>query len=111
MITKEKILNSWIMVEHLSEGSIKIDKDYFKLDPVKDNDYYSYLCQIMKEKDTGEKGGIAFYFDIFDFDEVVTMLRKKYNLQSSDAEIDKSQKFSYVLCFDREMNYLQDMCK
>ena len=106
---KEKILEAWIMVEHLSEGSIKLGKDHLKLDAIKNDDYYSLINQILREKNVGKKGGVAFYFDIFDFEEVVSLLRKKYNLKASEEETDKSQKFSFVLCFDKEMNFLQDM--
>ena len=42
MDKKEKILEAWIMVEHLSEGDIKLnDKDLKQIEISEDYNYYS----------------------------------------------------------------------
>ena len=42
MNTKENILEAWIMVEHLSEGDIRLkDKNIKMIEFPRDNDFYS----------------------------------------------------------------------
>ena len=70
MIEKDKILEAWIMVEHLSEGDINMkDKSILTLDDLQEQDFYSlFQHEIEKKKfNPGQKGGIVVYFDIFEF--------------------------------------------
>lgn len=100
------------MVEHLSEGDINDkDKSVCTLDALKENDYYSLFKNQMANSDIckSKKSGIAVFFDIFNFNEVVTILRKMYNLQSTNEEIKTGTKFSFVLLFDKELKFLKDM--
>ena len=52
MIEKNKILESWIMVEHLSEGDIGLnDKAILTLNDLQEQDFYSlFLHKIEKKK-------------------------------------------------------------
>ena len=68
MIEKNKILESWIMVEHLSEGDIGLnDKAILTLNDLQEQDFYSlFLHKIEKKKwNRRQKGGVFVYFDIF----------------------------------------------
>ena len=67
MIEKNKILESWIMVEHLSEGDIGLnDKAILTLNDLQEQDFYSlFLHKIEKKKwNRRQKGGVVVYFDI-----------------------------------------------
>lgn len=112
MTEKDKILEAWIMVEHLSEGDISIrDKSILTLDDLRGQDFYSlFLHEMQKKKITsGKKGGIVVYFDIFGFQEVVSILREQYGLEPTEEEIRTGNKFSFALYFDRNFNFLHDM--
>ena len=51
MIEKNKILEAWIMVEHLSEGVINVkDKSILTLDNLEERDFYSLFQYEMKKK-------------------------------------------------------------
>lgn len=112
MIEKEKILEAWIMVEHLSEGDIRI-KDTSPLTPdgLQEQDFHALLRHEMeKKKITSKKnGGIVVYFDIFSFREVVSILREQYRLEPTNEDIQFGNKFSFALYFDKDLNFLPDM--
>ncbi len=112
MIEKDKILEAWIMVEHLSEGDIRVkDKSILTLDNLQGQDFYSLFHHEMEKKKfrPKQKGGIVVYFDIFGFQEVVSILREQYHLKPTDEEIQTGNKFSFALYFDRNFNFLEDM--
>lgn len=112
MIEKQKILESWIMVEHLSEGDISLkDKAVLTLEDLQGRDFYSlFLHKIEKYKlNQRKKGGIVVYFDVFTFREVVDILREQYGLEPTDEEIRLGDKFSFALYFDKELNFMGDM--
>lgn len=112
MIEKQKILESWIMVEHLSEGDISLkDKAILTLEGLQGQDFYSlFLHEIEKKKwNRRQKGGIIVYFDVFPFQEVVDILRAQYGLEPTDEDIRFGDKFSFALYFDRTLNFLADM--
>lgn len=52
MIEKDKILESWIMVEHLSEGDISLkDKNILTMNDLQGQDFYSlFLYEIMENQ-------------------------------------------------------------
>ena len=59
MIKKDRILESWIMVEHLSEGDISLkDKAILTMDDLQGQDFYSlFLHEIQKtEMESAAKG-------------------------------------------------------
>lgn len=112
MIEKNKILEAWIMVEHLSEGNISLkDREILTLDDLRGLDFYSlFLYEMEKRKCTRQrKGGIVVYFDVFKFQEVVDILRTKYHLKPTDEDIRFGDKFSFALYFDKELHFLPDM--
>lgn len=112
MIEKDKILEAWIMVEHLSEGDIRVkDKSILTLDNLQGQDFYSLFHHEMEKKKfrPKQKGGIVVYLDIFGFQEVVSILREQYHLKPTDEEIQTGNKFSFALYFDRNFNFLEDM--
>lgn len=112
MIEKNKILEAWIMVEHLSEGDISVkDKSIHTLDDLQEQDFYSLFQHEMEKESINSKGkgGIIVYFDIFDFQEVVSILREQYHLKQTDEEIHSGNKFSFALYFDMDFNLMQDM--
>ena len=112
MNRKENILDAWIMVEHLSEGDINVRDKAIKLfDDSEDIDFYSLFQNEMKKKkfEKYQKYGIVVYFDIFNFDEVVRILREKYHLEPTDEDIRVGDKFSFILCFDKNLNLCSEM--
>ena len=112
MIEKCKILESWIMVEHLSEGDISLNnKDILTLADLQGQDFYSLFVDKIKNQkwNQRQKGGVVVYFDVFKFREVVAILREKYNLKPTDEDIRFGDKFSFALYFDSNLNFLPDM--
>ena len=112
MIKKDKILESWIMVEHLSEGDINLkDKAIFTLNDLQGQDFYSLLLHEIEKKkwNQWQKGGAVVYFDIFKFQEVTDILRVQYGLEPTDEDIRFGDKFSFALYFDKNLNFLEDM--
>lgn len=109
---KNRILDAWIMVEHLSEGDIKssdIKKDLWnKLE--EDNYYQLFKNELNKKKpDVKKEGGMVLYLNIFEFDEVINLLRKTYGLKPTEEEIPKNNKFSIALYFDKELKLNWEM--
>lgn len=112
MIDKNKILEAWIMSEHLSEGNFnEKDTAIRTLETPIDLDFYSmFKRQIFKSKIGKYKtGGVVLYFDIFDFMEVVSILREQYKLKPAEEEITSGKKFGFALYFDKDLNYMPDM--
>lgn len=90
MNKKNDILESWIMVEHLSEGDINLkDKNILTFRSLQNSDYYSMLVNEMHKREFGKykHSGVVLYFDIFPFQEVVDFLREQYKLKPTEQEI------------------------
>ena len=111
---KENILNSWIVIEQLSEGSIKKNDKKFKLFDEKTNDFQALFLDFIydqtkkeniKDKDF-EKSGLAIYFDIFNFQEIVNILRTRYNILPTHEETNNSEKFTFALYFDNQLDFI-----
>ena len=112
MNQKEKILESWIMVEHLSEGDINLgDTKLLTFQYLKNDDFYDLFNKRIKylNLEPDRKGGIVVYFDIFKFTEVIDFLRDKFNLPVSNQEITLGNKFSFALYFDKDLKLSSDM--
>ena len=112
MIEKYKILESLIMVEHLAEGDINLnDKAILTLNDLHGRDFYSlFLYKIEKKKwSQRQNGGVVVYFDVFKFQEVVDFLRAQYGLESTNEDIRFGNKFSFALCFDKKLHFLESM--
>lgn len=112
MNKKNDILESWIMVEHLSEGDINLkDKNILTFRSLQNSDYYSMLVNEMHKREFGKykHSGVVLYFDIFPFQEVVDFLREQYKLKPTEQEITLGKKFSFALYFDKKLNFINEM--
>ena len=101
---KNNILESWIMVEHLSEGEINV-KDFTSFNNLCEDNYYKLFEEEIKKKKLyrNQNGGVVVYFGVFKFKEIVDHIRKKYRLEETEEEISYGRKFSLALCFDKEL--------
>ena len=107
-VNKNNILESWIMVEHLSEGDIN-KKDVKTFQDLENEDYYNFfLSEIEKEK-ICDKGGVVVFIDIFPFEEVIEILRNIFGIGKSFEEITSKDKFSVALYFDNKLSLNEDM--
>lgn len=112
MDEKKRILETWIMVEHLSEGDINLKDEYLKKIETEDNcNYYSMFCaEIQRKKlQKWQKGGIVLYLNIFPFEDVITLIRKKYRLPQTHEEVSVGDKFSIAIYFDKNLRFIEDM--
>lgn len=112
MTQKDKILDAWIMVEHLAEGDINLkDKTIITFGQLQNENYYDlFLREIQKKKmKPYQDGGIVLYFDIFPFKEVVDFLREKYHLKPAEEERAYGDKFSFALYFDKKLKLNREM--
>nr|WP_279100008.1 AAA domain-containing protein [Aerococcus urinaeequi] len=106
MDSKNSILESWIMVEHLSEGNISLrDKNLKTWNDLHEENYYDLLKSKVEDRklNDNQKRGIVLYFNIFSFNKIVELLRKKYHLSQSQEKIEIGEKFSFALYFDKEL--------
>ncbi len=111
-IEKVDILDAWIMIEHLSEGDIDdTKKDIWIFDGLENNDFYRYAESAIMKSESGKikYNGFAVYFDVFSFNEVISVLRELYDLQPTEEDIRIRDKFSFVVYFDKDMNLQKDM--
>lgn len=91
MNNNRNILDAWITIEQLSEGSIsKKDKTYDLLyGPAPDwkRFFIEYIERQKRKSHLSEKrfikSGVVMYFGIFDFEEVVDILREKYKIKKN----------------------------
>lgn len=108
------ILDSWITIEQLSEGSInKKDRTYQQLYEAQ-SDWKQFFEEYIQNKMSNrkfQKAGIVMYIGIFDFQDVVDILKKQYKIPDTKdtyEEISKSDKFTMALYFDNELNFIAD---
>ncbi|MFV0617925.1 hypothetical protein ACE418_08490 [Megasphaera sp. WILCCON 0056] len=88
---KGKILNAWIMTEHLSEDDISTsDKNLLRFDELEgtaseERDYYRFLKDTIqlysKRKHLGKNSGLVIYFDIFKFESIIDFLGQQFTLE------------------------------
>lgn len=112
MSEKERILNAWMMVEHLAEGDINLhDRKNLRFDQLVNHDFHALFRDIMQKEKLERKknGGIAVFFDIFAFQEVIDFLRKTFHLPQAEEEIPVGNKFSFALCFAKDLSFVKDM--
>ena len=115
MDKKGDILEAWVMVEHLSEGDIRLhDRNLKKIEVLEDCNYYSMLYTEIqnanaKLKESQKKEGIVLYCNVFPFQKVITLLREKYNFPETYEEISVGDKFSIAVYFDKELKLAEEM--
>lgn len=109
MNKKENIFEAWIMSEHLSEGNFnaKKEKNTKELKNAQE-EFFSYCKSKVSEGRLGAKAGFALYINVFEFNDVVEFLRKKYSLKATYEDIKMGYKFTAALFFDKELNALPD---
>ncbi|MGG1757501.1 AAA domain-containing protein [Bacillus velezensis] len=113
---RKDILNAWITIEQLSEGSInKKDKALKPLYTVEKDWNKFFLDFLTKQKEQQnvsdkffKKSGLVLYFDIFNFQEIVDILREKYKIAKTCEEVSNSDKFTFSLYFDNQLNFIAD---
>lgn len=130
MDNKDNILDAWITVEQFSEGDISTkDRNYKILDEkaISYNytvekhgklyiDWKSYFLDeietfIDKEKirkDKQREVGLIMYFGIFDFSEVIKIIREIYNISDTFEELKNGSKFTLSISFDRNLKLVPD---
>lgn len=104
--SNNKILDAWIKVEQLSEGSIDRKKLKYKI--FQENDYQKVLRNFLNQQKLESNSGIAIYCGIFSFQEIIERLRIEYGLKSTEEELTTSEKFTFALYFDKDLNFLAD---
>lgn len=116
MNKREDILNAWITIEQLSEGSINRKDKALKLLHTVEEDWNKFFTDfLIKQKEQQnvsdklfEKSGLVFYFDIFNFQEVVDILRENYKIAKTYEEVNTSDKFTFAIYFDNQLNFIAD---
>ena len=107
-ITKEHILNAWIMLERLCEGDVNPVKQKLIQFP-KDNDISGAIQKALETKHGYKKPECIFiYFDVFDFTEIIDLLREKYEKDATEEDVRYGKKFGFILGFDLRYNLLPD---
>lgn len=102
MSSKNKILDSWILVEQLSEGEIK-PKDYSILSNLDSANYFnSFKKEINKIQ--GKNPIFALFLNFITFEE----LNKILKLEPSEEAYKFDNKFSLALCFDKELKLMPE---
>lgn len=104
---KNAILDSWIMVERLSEGDIKRRSSaILTLQDLRDGDFYSCFKSLMQKRHaaTARHGGIVAYVGVFAFKEMTSLLRTAYGLKETNEDVCSGDKFHLALYFDKNLN-------
>lgn len=116
MNKREDILNAWITIEQLSEGSInkkdKLLKSLYAIEESWQEFFFDFLTAQKEQKNISDrafkKSGIVLYFGIFNFQEVVDILRERYKIAKTYEEVSNSEKFTLALYFDNQLNIMAD---
>ena len=116
MNIKENILDAWIVVEKLSEGSIDPREPGMMTLEGEIENWEEHFREFLKQKKEREKlsdkafrnSGIVLFFGIFDFEEVIDILKRKYNLADTYEDRSKSKKFTAALFFDKDLGFLEN---
>ncbi len=108
MPDKTQILEAWIMLEHLSEGEIRLDdKKKLRFDGLVGDDYYNFFQYKLVEKKIIQKrkGGFVVYFNIFAFEDVIQLMREMRDIDVTDEGIIYGKKYVFALYFDKQLNF------
>ncbi|MFD0960985.1 AAA domain-containing protein [Paenibacillus chungangensis] len=116
MNKRKDILNAWITIEQLAEGSINRKDKSLKPLHTMEEDWEKFFTEFLtKQKEQQnltnndfKKSGIVLYFDIFDFQEVVDILREKYKIAKSYEDVSNSDKFTFSIYFNNELDFIAD---
>lgn len=116
MSKRDDILNAWITIEQLSEGTIRKSATSLKAIYKEEEDWYSFFSGfLMKQKEQHrlsdqrfKKAGLIVYVDIFNFEEVVEIVRREYQVEKTYDEVSNGDKFTFALYFDNDLTFLED---
>ncbi|MFQ6323322.1 AAA domain-containing protein [Lactococcus garvieae] len=116
MNQKNNILDAWILIEQLSEGDIKLKDKRLRTISEGERSFQQLFAKVIEKEGANlseralKKSGIVFYFDIFDFKEIIDIIRDMFHISSptSYEEIKQSNKFTFALYFDYQLNFQAD---
>lgn len=114
MNKKENVLNAWITIEQLSEGTINKKDKWLKQIDIEPNDWFTFFLDFLnghRQKSSEKKfvkSGVVMFFNIFNFQEIIDILRKKYNIPATYEETSNSDKFTFCLYFDNKLNFVEE---
>lgn len=113
---KNNILDAWILIEQLSEGDIKLKDKKLRIIQKDEANFKQLFLKIIEKENLKlsdkniKKSGIVFYFDIFNFEEIVSILRDRFHISTptSYEEVKRSNKFTFALYFDNKLKFQED---
>nr|WP_252894796.1 hypothetical protein [Liquorilactobacillus satsumensis] len=113
---KNNILRAWIAIEQLTEGSIQKKEPQYRQFEQNIPDFKTYFTKFMQQQQEKlhisdklfQKAGIAVYCEIFPFQEIVEKLRQKYQIAATNEEVVSSEKFTFAIYFDKDLNFLSE---
>ncbi|WP_279257340.1 AAA domain-containing protein [Enterococcus faecalis] len=117
MNKKENILDSWIILEQLTEGNInRKNKNLKDFTNLQDGDFQSLFFDFLSKKiessklknNKERKCGLVIYFGIFNFQKVIEILRKEYRIAPLYNENTRTDKFTFAIYFDEKLNFLSE---
>ncbi|WP_346846756.1 AAA domain-containing protein [uncultured Clostridium sp.] len=116
MNKREDILNALITIEQLSEGSINKKDKLLRPLYTKEEDWKKFFLDFLtgqkEQKKVSDKvfknSGVVLYFGIFNFQEVIDILRTRYKIAKTYEEVSNSEKFTVALYFDNQLNFIAD---
>ncbi|WP_164716492.1 AAA domain-containing protein [Paenibacillus whitsoniae] len=116
MNKRQDILNAWITIEQLSEGSINRKDKSLRPLRTREEDWNKFFTDFLARQkklqhvsdEFFKKSGLVLYFDIFNFQEVVDILREKYKIAATYEEVNNSDKFTFAIFLDNQLNFIAD---
>lgn len=116
MNRRDDILDAWITIEQLSEGSVNKKDRLLQSLHVMEEDWKKFFLDFLNSKKRQKnisdkvfkKSGIVLYFGIFNFQEVIDILREKYKITKTYEEVSNCEKFSLALYLDNQLNIVID---
>lgn len=117
MDNKINVLNALIAIEQLSEGDIKKNDNRFHRFDGSEKTVLEQIRDFLKRKlenngkvsdEELKKSGVALYLGIFNFEYVIEILREKYKINKTYVDAIASDKFTFVVYFDKDLQFLSE---
>ena len=103
MNQKNQILDSWKLVEHLSEGDINLrEKEIRILDGITEGNYFDFFQEKLDSREIKNQG-IILYCGIYDKTEVGKYLRGLYKLPDPEEQMVSGKNFEFALVFNNDL--------
>lgn len=103
-IDKAHVLQSWILVERLSEGEIKKEKKQRLRKLNIGDDFYTTFTNGLKNK--GNKAGVVVYCDVIPLKDVICALGERYNTELDKNATYEGDRISYALYLDSNLKFI-----